>query len=51
MFIDHGMGIVIGTTEIGECDSLQGLHWGTGKQKGKRHPTIGNNVVGAGAKY
>ncbi|HHU68843.1 MAG TPA: serine O-acetyltransferase [Thermoanaerobacterales bacterium] len=54
LFIDHGMGIVIGeTTEIGENVTLyQGVTLGgTGKQKGKRHPTIGNNVViGAGAK-
>ena len=53
-FIDHGMGVVIGeTTEIGDdvllyqCVTLGG----TGKEKGKRHPTIGNNVViGTGAK-
>ncbi|MEW6624974.1 MAG: serine O-acetyltransferase EpsC [Bacillota bacterium] len=47
-FIDHGMGIVIGeTTEIGDNVSLyQGVTLGgTGKEKGKRHPTIGNNVV------
>lgn len=54
LFIDHGMGIVIGeTTEIGENVTLyQGVTLGgTGKQKGKRHPTVGNNVVvGAGAK-
>ncbi|QSQ08944.1 Serine acetyltransferase [Koleobacter methoxysyntrophicus] len=53
-FIDHGMGIVIGeTTEIGDNVTLyQGVTLGgTGKEKGKRHPTIGNNVViGAGAK-
>lgn len=53
-FIDHGMGIVIGeTAEIGENVTLyQGVTLGgTGKEKGKRHPTIGNNVViGAGAK-
>jgi serine O-acetyltransferase len=53
-FIDHGMGVVIGeTTEIGENVTLyQGVTLGgTGKEKGKRHPTIGNNVViGAGAK-
>jgi serine O-acetyltransferase len=52
--IDHGMGIVIGeTTEIGDDVLLyQGVTLGgTGKEKGKRHPTIGNNVmVGAGAK-
>lgn len=47
-FIDHGMGVVIGeTTEIGDNVTLfQGVTLGgTGKQKGKRHPTIGNNVV------
>lgn len=53
-FIDHGMGTVIGeTTEIGDNVTLyQGVTLGgTGKQKGKRHPTIGNNVVVAtGAK-
>ncbi len=53
-FIDHGMGVVIGeTTEIGEnCLLYQGVTLGgTGKEKGKRHPTLGNNVVvGAGAK-
>lgn len=53
-FIDHGAGIVIGeTTEIGNDVSLyQGVTLGgTGKEKGKRHPTIGNNVViSAGAK-
>ncbi len=53
-FIDHGMGVVIGeTTEIGANVTLyQGVTLGgTGKEKGKRHPTIGNNVViGAGAK-
>ncbi|BAK97837.1 serine acetyltransferase [Oscillibacter valericigenes Sjm18-20] len=54
LVIDHGMGIVIGeTTEIGDdcllyqCVTLGG----TGKDKGKRHPTLGNNVmVGSGAK-
>lgn len=54
LFIDHGMGVVIGeTTEIGnECLLYQGVTLGgTGKEKGKRHPTLGNNVVvGAGAK-
>jgi cysteinyl-tRNA synthetase len=54
IFIDHGMGVVIGeTTEIGENVLLyQGVTLGgTGKEKGKRHPTLGNNVtVGAGAK-
>ena len=53
-FIDHGMGVVIGeTTEIGSNVTLyQGVTLGgTGKEKGKRHPTIGDNVlVGAGAK-
>ncbi|MFH0790718.1 MAG: serine O-acetyltransferase EpsC [Candidatus Omnitrophota bacterium] len=53
-FIDHGMGVVIGeTTVIGENVLLyQGVTLGgTGLEKGKRHPTIGNNVViGAGAK-
>lgn len=47
-FIDHGMGTVIGeTTEIGENVTLfQGVTLGgTGKEKGKRHPTIGSNVV------
>jgi serine O-acetyltransferase len=53
-FIDHGTGVVIGeTTEIGD-DVLvyqNATLGGTGKEKGKRHPTIGNNVViGAGAK-
>lgn len=53
-FIDHGMGVVIGETcEIGDNVLLyQGVTLGgTGKGSGKRHPTIGNNVmVGAGAK-
>lgn len=53
LFIDHGMGIVIGeTTIIGDNVTLfQGVTLGgTGKEQGKRHPTIGNNVViGAGA--
>ena len=53
-FIDHGMGVVIGeTTEIGDnCSIYQGVTLGgTGKDVGKRHPTLGNNVmVGAGAK-
>lgn len=54
LFIDHGMGVVIGeTSEIG--DNVTIYHGvtlgGTGKQKGKRHPTVGNNVIiGAGAK-
>lgn len=54
LFIDHGTGIVIGeTAEIGRNVTLyQGVTLGgTGKEKGKRHPTIGNNVVVAsGAK-
>lgn len=53
-FIDHGMGVVIGeTTEIGENVTIyQGVTLGgTGTARGKRHPTLGNNVVvGAGAK-
>jgi serine O-acetyltransferase len=53
-FIDHGMGVVIGeTAEIGDDVLLyQGVTLGgTGKEKGKRHPTVGNNVVvGTGAK-
>ncbi len=53
-FIDHGMGVVIGeTAEVGEnCLLYQGVTLGgTGKEKGKRHPTLKNNVtVGAGAK-
>ena len=54
LVIDHGMGIVIGeTTIIGDdCLLYQGVTLGgSGKEKGKRHPTLGNNVlVGAGAK-
>jgi len=53
-FIDHGMGVVIGETSIiGDDVTLyQGVTLGgTGKEKGKRHPTLGNNVVvGGGAK-
>jgi len=53
-FIDHGMGVVIGETSIIGDDVLlyQGVTLGgTGIEKGKRHPTIGNNVViGGGAK-
>ncbi len=53
-FIDHGMGVVIGeTAEIGDYVTLfQGVTLGgTGKEHGKRHPTLGNHVVvGAGAK-
>ena len=54
VFIDHGMGVVIGeTTEIGNrCLLYQGVTLGgTGKENGKRHPTLAENVVvGAGAK-
>ena len=54
LVIDHGMGVVIGeTTEIGDdCTIYQGVTLGgTGKDIGKRHPTLGNGVlVGAGAK-
>ena len=54
LFIDHGMGVVIGeTAEIGNNVTLfQGVTLGgTGKEKGKRHPTVRDNVViGAGAK-
>lgn len=54
LFIDHGMGVVIGeTTEIGENVTIyQGVTLGgTSLERKKRHPTIGNNVViGAGAK-
>ncbi len=53
-FIDHGMGVVIGETSVIGDDVLlyQGVTLGgTGLEKGKRHPTIGNNVViGTGAK-
>jgi len=53
-FVDHGMGVVIGeTAEIGDNVTIyQGVTLGgTGKDKGKRHPTIGNNVlIGTGAK-
>lgn len=53
-FIDHGMGVVIGeTAEIGDYVTLfQGVTLGgTGKERGKRHPTLGNHVVvGAGSK-
>ena len=54
LFIDHGMGVVIGeTAEIG--DNVTIYHGvtlgGTGKDKGKRHPTVGNDVIiGSGAK-
>lgn len=54
LFIDHGVGLVIGeTTIIGDdCTLYQGVTLGgTGKETGKRHPTLNNNVlVGAGAK-
>ena len=54
LFIDHGMGVVIGeTTEIGDnCTIYQNVTLGgTGKDHGKRHPTLGDNVlVGSGAK-
>jgi len=54
LFIDHGMGVVVGETSIiGDDVTLyQGVTLGgTGKEHGKRHPTIGNGVViGAGAK-
>lgn len=54
LFIDHGTGVVIGeTTVVGDdCTIYQGVTLGgTGKHRGKRHPTLGNNVmVGAGAK-
>jgi serine O-acetyltransferase len=53
-FIDHGMGVVIGeTAEVGDdCLLYQGVTLGgTGNEKGKRHPTLGNHVVvGTGAK-
>lgn len=54
LVIDHGMGVVIGeTTEIGnDCTIYQNVTLGgTGKDHGKRHPTLGNNVlIGTGAK-
>ena len=54
LFIDHGEGVVIGETAIIGDDVLiyqQATIGGTGKEHGKRHPTIGNNVIiGAGAK-
>jgi serine O-acetyltransferase len=54
LFIDHGMGVVIGeTSEIGDNVTVfQGATLGgTGKEKGKRHPTIGDNtIISAGAK-
>jgi serine O-acetyltransferase len=54
LFIDHGMGTVIGETAIvgDDCTLYQGVTLGgTGKEKGKRHPTLGNNIsIGSGAK-
>ena len=54
LFIDHGTGVVIGETAIigNDCTLYQGVTLGgTGKDKGKRHPTLGDNVmVGSGAK-
>ena len=54
LFIDHGMSVVIGETAIigDNCTLYQGVTLGgTGTEKGKRHPTLGNNVmVGCGAK-
>jgi len=54
LFIDHGMGVVIGETAVigDNCTIYQNVTLGgTGKDKGKRHPTLGNNVlVGSGAK-
>lgn len=54
LFIDHGMGVVIGETAIigNNCTIYHNVTLGgTGKEKGRRHPTLGNNVlIGAGAK-
>ena len=54
VFIDHGMGVVIGETAVvgDHCTIYQGVTLGgTGKDKGKRHPTVGRNVtIGCGAK-
>lgn len=54
LFIDHGNGVIIGETSIigDNCTFYQGVTLGgTGKEQGKRHPTIGNNVmISAGAK-
>ena len=54
LFIDHGMGVVIGETAMigNDVTLFQGVTLGgTGKETGKRHPTLGNNVVvGTGAK-
>ena len=48
LFIDHGTGVVIGETAVigDDCTIYQGVTLGgTGKDKGKRHPTLGNNVM------
>ncbi len=54
LLIDHGIGVVIGETAVigDDCTIYQGVTLGgTGKEKGKRHPTIGSHVmIGAGAK-
>lgn len=54
LFIDHGMGIVIGETAVvgNNCTIYHGVTLGgTGKDEGKRHPTVGDNVmIGAGSK-
>lgn len=54
LFIDHGTGVVIGETAVvgNDVTLFHGVTLGgTGKEKGKRHPTIGNNVfIGSGAK-
>ena len=54
LFIDHGCGVIIGETSVigDNCTLYQGVTLGgTGKEQGKRHPTLGNNVmVSAGAK-
>jgi len=54
LFIDHGTGVIIGETSVigDDCTLYQGVTLGgTGKEKGKRHPTLGDGVyVGAGAK-
>lgn len=54
LFIDHGMGVVIGETAVvgNNCTIYHGVTLGgTGKEKGRRHPTLGDNVlIGAGAK-
>ena len=54
LFIDHGMGVVVGETSVigNNVTLFQGVTLGgTGKERGKRHPTLGDNIViGAGAK-